>query len=182
MHTEHLFIRPITLDDAEAYWPLVSLPEVLRYTGEKPQSSLDDVRHILATRPLRDYEVYGFGRMACIEKSSGRVVGFSGLKYLEDLRDVDIGYRFLPDCWGKGYATESARALMDHGAIEHGIVRIVGLVQPGNIASARVLEKIGLIFEREVKPEDCESALKLYATPGTGPGDSFKPRPLRGSA
>ena len=182
MHTARLFIRPITLDDAEAYWPLVSLPEVLRYTGEQPQSSLDDVRQMLADRPLRDYSVYGFGRMACIEKSSGRVVGFSGLKYLEDLQDVDIGYRFLPECWGKGYATESARALMNQGAIEHGIDRIIGLVQPENIASARVLEKIGLRFEREVRPHDCVTDLKLYATPGTGPNNSFKPKPLRGAA
>jgi RimJ/RimL family protein N-acetyltransferase len=181
MHTEHLYLRPFTLDDAEAYWPLVSLPEVIRYTGEQPQSSLDDVRKILLDRPLRDYSVHGFGRMACIERSSGRLVGFSGLKYVEDLQDVDIGYRFLPECWGKGYATESARALMQHGAIEHGIDRIIGLVQPDNVASARVLEKLGLTFERQVRPGGVAD-LKLYATPGTGPNNSFKPKPLRGSA
>jgi ribosomal-protein-alanine N-acetyltransferase len=182
MHTENLFIRPITLDDAEAYWPLVSLPEVLRYTGEQPLSALDDLRQTLSDGPIRDYEVYGFGRMACIENISGRVVGFSGLKFLEDLQEVDIGYRFLPECWGKGYATESARALMNHGALAYGIDRIVGLVQPANLASARVLKKVGLSFEREIKPGGCASNLALYATPGTGPNNSFKPKPLRGSA
>jgi RimJ/RimL family protein N-acetyltransferase len=168
MQTERLFLRPFTPDDAEAYWPLVSLPEVLRYTGEQAQASLDDVRRTLLSRPIRDYSVHGFGRMACIEKCSGRLVGFSGLKYLEDLQEVDVGYRFLPDCWGKGYATESAKVLMQQGILEHGITRIIGLVQPENLASVRVLSKLGLTFERKIRPSGSASELELYATTGTG--------------
>lgn len=164
MHTENLYLRHFTLDDAEEYWPLVSLPEVLRYTGEQPQATLDDVRQILLNRPMRDYLIHGFGRMACIEKSTGRLVGFSGLKYLDDFQEVDIGYRFLPDCWGKGYATESARMLMRYGEREYGISRIVGLVQPENFASIKVLKKLGLCFEREVFPDNCVGKLMLYAT------------------
>lgn len=168
MQTERLLLREFTLDDAEAYWPLVSLPEVLRHTGELPRTSLDEVHQTLLDRPIRDYSVHGYGRMACIEKGSGRLVGFSGLKYLEDLQEVDIGYRFLPDCWGKGYATESARALMQHGMLEHGITRVIGLVEPANVASVRVLTKLGLTFERRIRPDGCASELELYATPGTG--------------
>jgi RimJ/RimL family protein N-acetyltransferase len=163
METENLYLRRFTLDDAEAYWPLTSMPEILRYTGEQPQASLDEVRHILRTRPLKDYATRGYGRMACIEKSSGRLVGFSGLKFLEDLNEVDIGYRFLPECWGKGYATESARVLMQQGASEHGIERIVGLVHPDNIGSVRVLKKLGLVFERKLPPEGDEQRFNLYA-------------------
>jgi ribosomal-protein-alanine N-acetyltransferase len=181
MQTEHLYIRPFTLQDAEAYWPLVSMPEVLRYTGERPQTSLSEVERTLLGRPLRDYAVYGFGRMACIEKTSGRLVGFCGLKYLEDLGEVDIGYRFLPDCWGKGYATESALVVM-RTAEEHGVSRVIGLVEPENGASARVLEKLGLVFERRIQPAGCTKALRQYATPGTGPDNSFKPKPPRGAA
>jgi ribosomal-protein-alanine N-acetyltransferase len=121
IETPQLLLRPLTLDDAPAYWHLVNLPAVLRYTGEAPKTSLDDVREVLRTRPLHDYQVHGYGRMACIEKSSSRLVGFCGLKFVADLQEVDIGYRFLPDCWGKGYATESARALMAHGREGHGI-------------------------------------------------------------
>lgn len=165
MQTEHLHIRPFTLDDAEEYWALVRLPEILRYTGEQAHASVDDVRQTLLERPLKDYAVHGYGRMACIEKSTGRLVGFSGLKYLDDLNEVDIGYRFLPDCWGRGYATESARALMRRGAEEHGITRVIGLVEPENVASARVLEKLGLVFEREIRADGAGSNLRLYATP-----------------
>ena len=154
IETPHLLLRRFTLDDAAAYWPLVSLPELLRYTGEQARTSLEEVRQVLLTRPLNDYQVHGYGRMACIEKSSGRLVGFSGLKFLADLQEVDVGYRFLPECWGKGYATESARALMAQGRAEFGIERIIGLVQPANGASSRVLEKLGLVYERTFDPAD----------------------------
>jgi ribosomal-protein-alanine N-acetyltransferase len=164
IETQHLLLRPFTLDDTEAYWPLVNLPDVLRYTGETPKPSLDAVREIIRTRPLNDYKVHGYGRMACIEKSSGRLVGFSGLKFVDDLQETDVGYRFLPDCWGKGYATESGRVLMEQGRAEFGIRRIIGLVQPANGASARVLEKLGLVYERTFDPDDGHGLLKLYAT------------------
>ena len=167
METRHLLIRRFTLDDAEAYWPLVRLPEVIRYTGEHAQNTLDEVREIITARPLRDYAVHGFGRMACIEKSSGRLVGFSGLKYLDDLQEVDIGYRFLPDCWGKGYATESSRTLIDDGVCRHGLKRLIGLVQPSNLASARVLGKLGLRYERQVCVDDSDVELDLYAAATT---------------
>lgn len=163
MQTKHLYLRRFTVDDAEEYWPLVSRPEILRYTGEQPQATLDDVREILLTRPLKDYSVHGFGRMACIEKSTGRIVGFSGLKYLEGLHEVDIGYRFLPECWGKGYATESALMLMRQYNSEFGVRRIVGLVHAENVASKRVLEKLGLRFERGLPPDDDGGSMMLYS-------------------
>ena len=162
--TPRLLLRPFTIDDAAAYWPLVSLPDVLRYTGEQARTSLEEARQVLLTRPLHDYQAHGYGRMACIEKTSGRLVGFSGLKFVDDLQEVDVGYRFLPDCWGKGYATESARALMAQGRAICGITRIIGLVQPANGASSRVLEKLGLAYERTFDPNDGHGPVKLYAT------------------
>lgn len=165
IETTRLILRPFTPDDAAAYWPLVSLPEVLRYTGEDAKTSLDQVRATLLARPLRDYAVHGYGRMACIEKNSGKLVGFSGLKYLEAWQETDVGYRFLPECWGKGYATESARALMAQGREAFGLRRFMGLVQPANGASGRVLEKLGLVFERTVDAADGHGLLRLYRTP-----------------
>ncbi len=156
-----MLLRRFTLDDAQSYHPLVSLPEVIRYTGEQPQQSLDEARQILLTRPLRDYDVHGFGRMACIEKETGRLVGFCGLKYLEDLHEVDIGYRFLPETWGKGYATESCLTVLaqaDKAAVE----KVIGLVEPENKASVRVLTKIGLRLERKIELQDHPGELDLY--------------------
>jgi [ribosomal protein S5]-alanine N-acetyltransferase len=167
LQTERLDLRPLTLDDAPAYRPLVSDPEVLRYTGETPLDALSDVQALLAARPLRDYAVHGYGRLACIERATGELVGFCGLKYLEDLGETDIGYRFLPRCWGMGYATESARAVMRHGTEVIGLRRIVGLVEPGNAGSIRVLEKLGLVFETRLRLPDHAGDLLLYAPPGS---------------
>lgn len=164
IQTERLLLRHFTLDDAAAYWPLVSDPQVMRFLGgEQPQQTLDAVRDVLRTRPLRDYAVHGFGRMACIERSSGKLVGFCGLKRLEDIGEVDIGYRFIPESWGKGYATESARALIAHGIPAYGLHRVIAFVEPGNLASAKVLRKLGLSFERQAQLDDCAMPLDLYA-------------------
>jgi len=121
---------------------------------------------VLCARPLRDYAQCGFGRLAVIEKASGRLVGFCGFKYVVELGEVDIGYRFLPDCWGKGYATESAAALMRDGPRAPQFGRVVGTVNPDNPASGRVLEKLGLRFERLLDPDEDGVRFLLYATPG----------------
>lgn len=162
IETERLLIRRFTPGDAEAFLPLVSLPEVLRYTGEQPLGSADEVIELLKARQLRDYERYGYGRMACIEKATGRLIGFSGLKYLDDMDDTDVGYRFLPDAWGKGYATESAAAIMQDQSATFGLTRIIGLVEPKNHGSVRVLQKLGLTHERRVAA-DHHGELDLYA-------------------
>lgn len=157
-------LKPFTLQDVEAYLPLVSEPAVIRYTGEVPMRTVDEVRGLLASHPLHDYAIHGYGRMACVEKNTGRLVGFCGLKYLEDLQETDIGYCFVPDCWGKGYATESAQSIMDYGKRTLGLGRIVGLVEPENTGSISVLEKLGLAFESTVVLADHIGPLWLYAT------------------
>ena len=167
IETERLLLRPFTLDDAEAWLPLISLPEIISHTGDTPAGSVEEARELLRTRPLRDYERYGFGRLAVIEKASGRLVGFCGFKYVVELGEVDIGYRFLPDCWGKGYATESGAALMHEGRSAQNIRRVVGTVHPDNPASGRVLEKLGLRFERLLEPDEVGVRFLLYANTGS---------------
>jgi RimJ/RimL family protein N-acetyltransferase len=164
IETERLILRPFTLDDAEAWLPLISLPDIIRHTGDTPATSVEEAREVLRTRPLRDYAVHGYGRLAVIEKASARLVGFCGFKYVTDLDEVDIGYRFLPDCWGKGYASESALALMEHGRRALGFTRIIGTVHPDNPASSRVLEKLGLRYERLLEPDEQGVRFLLYAT------------------
>jgi RimJ/RimL family protein N-acetyltransferase len=167
IETERLLIRRFTVDDAEAYWLLVSDPAVLRYVGEPPLNSIAAVRDLLETRPLRDYRLYGYGRMACIDKDSGRLLGFSGLKYLDDMDETDIGYRFLPEAWGKGYATESGAAIMARQSAESSLRRIIGLVEPENDGSVRVLKKLGLTFERRLA-DAAHGELDLYAVALSG--------------
>jgi len=107
---------------------------------------------ILRTRPLRDYAVHGFGRMACVLQETNELIGFCGLKRLEELNnEIDIGYRFVRRYWGLGLASESAAALYAHGKTELQLTRIIGLVMPENTGSVRVLEKLGMQREKAVR-------------------------------
>ena len=81
---------------------------------------------------------------ACILKSTGEQIGFAGLKYLEELGEVDVAFRLIRTHWGLGLATEAALASVRFGFADVDLKRIIGLVMPENIASVRVLEKTGL--------------------------------------
>ena len=99
---------------------------------------------------MADYRKHGFGRGACILKSTGENIGFAGLKYLEELGEVDVAYRLMPAYWGQGLATEVALASVRYGFADLGLKQIIGLAMPENIASVRVLEKTGLRFVETV--------------------------------
>src|SRR2546423_1868809 len=115
IETDRLLLREFVVDDAEAFLLLNSNPEVLRYTGDSGIRDIAEARAALLARPIADYQKYGYGRLACIAKETGDLIGFAGLKYLDDLGYTDLGYRFLPAWWGRGLATEACRAVVDFG-------------------------------------------------------------------
>jgi len=151
LETERLLLRPFRLEDAEAFFLLGSLPAVIRYVGNTAFPDLDAARAALQAGPLRDYETHGFGRFACVWKQSGEVIGFSGLKYLPEIEEVELGYRFLPAFWGMGVATEAGAASVASARTSLRLERLVGLVHPENQASASVLRKLGFLYERDVR-------------------------------
>src|SRR5437016_752868 len=104
LETERLILRRYVEDDAEAVYELNRDPEVIRYTGDRGLASIEEARAMLRGRTLADYEKYGFGRWACVHKEEDKVIGFAGLKFLEDLQEVDIGYRLMRAYWGRGLA------------------------------------------------------------------------------
>ena len=119
----------------------------MRFTGEPAISSLEEARQAIASYP--DFESVGFGRWACVLKDTQSVVGFCGLKYLTDLDAVDVGYRFLPQYWGHGFATEACIASLEFGFEILQLEKIIAMVLPANVASIRVLEKSGMQFDGE---------------------------------
>jgi ribosomal-protein-alanine N-acetyltransferase len=150
LETDRLLLREYVEEDAEAFFKLNSDPEVLRFVPDKRLLNVEQARQILIDHPIADYRKYGFGRGACILKSMGEQIGFAGLKYLEELGEVDLAYRLMPTHWGSGLATEIALASVRYGFADLGLKRIVGLVMPENIASVRVLEKTGLRYAETV--------------------------------
>jgi RimJ/RimL family protein N-acetyltransferase len=147
VETARLILRPFTEDDAAAMFAVNAHPEVTRYTGDGPYADVEAVRAVIRSRTLADYAKHGYGRWACVEKASGELVGFNGLKFLEELREVDLGYRLVPRCWGRGLATEGARASIDYGFRVLRLPRLLGLVHPENARSVRVLEKCGFTLD-----------------------------------
>jgi ribosomal-protein-alanine N-acetyltransferase len=160
LETDRLLLREYVEDDAEAFFKLNTDPEVLRFVPDKALLTVEQARQILIEHPIADYRKYGFGRGACILKSTGEQIGFAGLKYLDELGEVDVAFRLLPAHWGVGLATEAALASVRYGfdkvrlksaAGRNRRVRtIIGLVMPQNIASVRVLEKTGLRYADNV--------------------------------
>jgi ribosomal-protein-alanine N-acetyltransferase len=150
LETDRLLLREFVEGDAEAFFRLNTDPEVLRFVPDKKLESVDQARQLLLDHPIADYRKYGFGRGACILKSTGEQIGFAGLKYLEELGEVDVAFRLLPACWGRGFATETARASVRFGFTKLGLGRIIGLAMPENLASIRVLEKTGLRYTETV--------------------------------
>lgn len=154
LETNRLLLRRFTLDDIDAYNELGTNPQIIRYVGNQPFASLDVARETLTAAPLKDYATYGYGRLACVWKQTGQVIGFCGPKFLPDTGEVDLGYRFLPNFWGMGLATESGLAAIDYARHQLGLQRLVGWVHPDNVASARVLTKLGFSFDRSTTVAD----------------------------
>jgi len=146
LETDRLLLREYVEDDAESFFKLNTDPEVVRFVPDKPLLNVEQARQTLIDHPIADYRRYGFGRGACILKSNGEQIGFAGLKYLDELGEVDVAYRLLPAHWGQGLATEVALASVRYGFAALALKRIIGLVMPQNVASVRVLEKIGLRY------------------------------------
>src|SRR5437868_8101648 len=150
LETDRLLLREYEEADAEAFFQLNSDPEVLRFVPDKRLLNVEQARQILIDHPIADYRKYGFGRGACILKSTGEQIGFAGLKYLEEFGEVDVAFRLMPAHWGFGLATEAALASVRFGFADLGLKQIIGLVMPENIASVRVLEKIGPRYSETV--------------------------------
>lgn len=145
LETERLYLREMTPDDAVFAFNLNADLDVIKYTGDKPFDSVDAAKEFL--KQYDHYRKYGFGRWGVELKETGDLLGWCGLKYTESLNEYDIGFRFLKKNWNKGYATEAAIHCIEIGFNKFGMDKIVGRVMKENIASIKVLTKLGFEFK-----------------------------------
>lgn len=167
IETERLLLRKLTEQDAELFFQLNSDPEIMRYTGEDCLTDLQQALNVLRERPLRDYQKFGYGRLACILKDTNEFIGWCGLKCLEELDEVDVGYRFFPRFWGRGLGTEASRACVQYGFEVLKLPYIIGIALPENVASTRVLEKSGLQLEGDMQYEGFDVVRYVIENPAT---------------
>lgn len=161
IETERLSIRVSEDADAPAFLEIHRDPEVMRWLGGAQPKDLDDELERIASRRAMQRDL-GFTLWTVEEKESGVIAGLAGLFPVEQQGpDVEVAYHFAKRFWGRGYATEAARACIDYGFEIVGLERIVGLVHPDNEASARVLEKCGMTFEGTGHYYDAD--LRVYA-------------------
>lgn len=144
LETERTKIRPLTPKDAEHFYMLNQDPEVLKYTGDDPFETIEAAREFL--EQYDQYEKYGIGRWAVINKENEEFLGWCGLKYSPETNEYDIGFRFHKKYWNNGYATETSKAFIDFGLNTLKLNEIIGRVMSDNVASVRVLQKIGMDF------------------------------------
>ena len=147
LQSSRLFYRKFAPSDDISMFELDSNPEVHRYLGNNPVTDISQVQEYIAS--LTDqYKTNGIGRMAAFLKDTNEFIGWSGLKLERNVNGreqfYDIGYRFLPRFWGRGYATESAKFFISHGFNQLDIPLINATALRSNLASCHALIKSGL--------------------------------------
>lgn len=163
VETERLVLRRFTLADADFMLALMNDPAWLRFIGDRGIRTNDDARDYIQSSLLAGYERFGFGMYVTELKESGLAIGICGLLKKPALKDVDLGFAFLPKFWGKGYAFESASAVLALGKNSFGLTRIVAVTSPDNYNSIKVLEKLGFKFEQMLRLTEAAPEIKLFA-------------------
>ena len=147
LETNRLLLRELTPIDAENFYNLNLNPIVIKYTGNSAFKNVEEAKEFLEN--YQDYNQNGYGRWAVIHKETNKFIGWCGLKFGEMENETDIGFRFFEEEWNKGYATESAKACLNYGFEQLNLKRIIGRAMKENVASIKVLEKIGLEYESD---------------------------------
>lgn len=148
IETERLILRELLPSDDEAMFELDSNPEVHKYLGNKPVTTIEECRTTIEL-VRKQYIENGIGRFAMIEKSSGNFAGWTGLKFIKvpinnHINFYEVGYRLIQKYWGKGYATESTKASLSYAFEKLHANEVYGITNVENLQSKKVLEKCGL--------------------------------------
>ena len=163
LETERLLIRQLSIDDAGFIIELLNDPSFIQNIGDRNVRTLEDAKAYVLNGPVASYAKNGFGLGLVILKATGEPIGMCGLIKRDALEDVDIGYAYLPRYWSKGYAIEAALAMKSYAKEAYHLNRLVAIVDPANTGSIRVLEKLGMKFERMVRLSQDDIELKLFA-------------------
>lgn len=148
LETGRLRLRRLGPEDAPFMLRLVNDPDWLRYIGDRGVRTLADAERYIANGPVAMYDRHGFGLLAVERKEERGPIGICGLLKRETLPDVDIGFAFLPEHRGRGYAFEAAEETIAWARDVLRLPRVIAITAPDNVRSRTLLERIGLRYER----------------------------------
>ena len=165
LKTERLVLREADGDDAAFILDLLNAPGFIHGIGDRGVRTLDQARAYIEERMVASYRLHGFGMWIVTPRDGPAPIGLAGLVKRDVLPHVDVGYALLESAWGKGYAREAAAAVLDLAQNSLGIDPVAAIVNPDNLASRRVLEKLGLrlVDVRQLPGWDQPSAYYLTA-------------------
>jgi len=153
MDTARLLLREFSVDDASFMLRLVNEPSWLKYIGDRKVHTLADAERYLTEGSIKSYRDHGFGFWKVELKSTGEAMASAGLAKRDYLDDVDIGFAFLPEFTGQGYAYEAAEAIVLYAKEKLGLTRLVAFNTKDNTASTRLLKKLGFQLESSLMLE-----------------------------
>ena len=163
LETRRLVLRRLTTEDAGWILELLNDPAFLRYVGDKGVRTHADACRYIETGPVASYERHGFGLLRVELKDGGEPIGMCGLLKRDSLPEPDIGFALLPRHRAKGYAFESASAVLAHARDTLGLVRVLAITSPDNAASIELLEGLGFRFERMSRLEEDAPEIKVFS-------------------
>ncbi len=162
LETERLVIRKLDENDAEFIFELVNEPAWIKNIGDKNVRTVDGARKYIANGPMASYAKFGFGLCAVELKETVENIGICGLIQRDSLDHPDIGFAFLEKFWLRGFAVESAQAVMDFARNDLQLKRVLAITNADNLGSIKVLEKIGLRFEKMFQMPGDNAEIKLF--------------------
>ena len=161
--TERLLIRPTQTADAEFILELLNSPKWIQFIGDRKVYTLEEAAEYIRSRMLPQLERLGYSNNTVIRKEDGKKIGTCGLYDREGIDGVDIGFAFLPEFEGKGYAFEAAEVIKNAAFDIFGLPVINGMTTKDNFSSQKLLEKLGLKLKGTIRMPDDEEELLLYS-------------------
>ncbi|HEY9633697.1 MAG TPA: GNAT family N-acetyltransferase [Coleofasciculaceae cyanobacterium] len=148
IETPRLRLRQFTPDDSDDLYRIYSHPELFKYMSNEKPLLWEQTKSVIESF-TEDWQQHHFGVWAVIYKKNQKLIGHCGLKFLENTSEIQVGYLLLKSYWGKGLGTEAATATLKYGFETAKIEKIVAIAKPENIASRRVMEKVGMKYEKD---------------------------------
>ena len=153
--TDRLILKPAEVQDADFFLELYNMPSFIQYIGDRNLRTKEDAENYIKSRFIPQIEKLGFGNNVVILKEDHTKIGAVGIFEREGLDVLDIGFSFLEKYEGKGYAYESANKLKEVAATDFGVHKISAITTKDNFSSQKLIERLGLKFQKMVTiPED----------------------------